>query len=396
MSFHGGAALNIKHVCVGEIRILAFRGAPDGFRLCDGAELEMAQYPQLGMVLVDYFGKPGGLTFQLPNLCGRLPIGAGQGPGLSERLVGAVGGERKVELTGKHLPAHSHAFYASGSEADQAAPDATRGLGTLSSQVKMYLPIQAGRTSYTLDVTTIGGLADVQPPVHDNIMPTIPLNYAIATEGLLPFAVESNAAVSEPLQWGATSILEISEFIGEVRFFATPKLPVNWVPCDGRIILIRDCLVLYALLGNAFGGNVNEGTFALPDLRGLAIEGFADATVAPFGKSYGSSSIALTEAEIADHSHIVKGIAGGSAVQKTGSPGANNMISAISVRQDIGYKAAAMFNEPTHDVHQLTQLSADTIGMAGGNESGRADPHDNMQPYLALTAGICLMGEFPF
>lgn len=390
------AALNIENVCVGEIRLLAFRGVPDGFRLCDGAELETIQYPGLEMVLRDRFGKASGLTFRLPNLCGRLPIGAGQGPGLSERLVGAVGGERKVELTGQHLPAHSHGFYASRSEADQAAPDATRGLGTLSSQVKMYLPVQAGSTSYTLDVTTIGGVADVRPPVHDNIMPTIPLNYVIATEGLMPFAVDPYAEVSDPLQWVATSILERSAFLGEVRFFATTNLPMDWLPCNGRIVLIRNFPSLYALLGNTFGGNRDEGTFALPDLRGLAIEGFADATVAPFGKPYGSSSIALTEAEIADHSHIVKGIAGANAVQKTSSPGANNMISAISVRQGGSYKAAAMFNKPTHDVHQLTQLSADTIGMAGGNESGRADPHDNMQPYLALTAGISLMGEFPF
>jgi len=54
--------------------------------------------------------------------------------------------------------------------------------------------------------------------------------------------------------------------LGEIRIFATDEVAENWVPCDGRIIKIRDNTALYSLLGTMYGGD-GTNTYALPDLR---------------------------------------------------------------------------------------------------------------------------------
>ena len=56
------------------------------------------------------FGGNGTTNFQLPDLRGRVPIGQGQGPGLSNYNMGGVQGAEAVTLTTATTPAHSHGF----------------------------------------------------------------------------------------------------------------------------------------------------------------------------------------------------------------------------------------------------------------------------------------------
>jgi len=46
------------------------------------------------------FGGVGTTTFALPNLCDRVPIGTGQGPGLSARSLGEQVGVEEESCTG--------------------------------------------------------------------------------------------------------------------------------------------------------------------------------------------------------------------------------------------------------------------------------------------------------
>jgi microcystin-dependent protein len=55
-------------------------------------------------------------------------------------------------------------------------------------------------------------------------------------------------------------------YVGEIRAFASP-MPAGWLPCDGRLLKIRQHQVLYSTIGTLYGGNGQED-FALPDLRG--------------------------------------------------------------------------------------------------------------------------------
>lgn len=91
--------------------ILPFAGmsAPDGFMLCDGAELLASENVDLFSAIGTTYGEgeaPG--SFKLPDLRGRAPIGAGQGDGLTDRAMGGSGGAETHQLTVDEMPSHNH------------------------------------------------------------------------------------------------------------------------------------------------------------------------------------------------------------------------------------------------------------------------------------------------
>ncbi len=54
-------------------------------------------------------------------------------------------------------------------------------------------------------------------------------------------------------------------FIGDIELFAFGYAPADWHLCDGTSLSVAQNQVLYALIGNRFGGdNVN---FNLPNLQ---------------------------------------------------------------------------------------------------------------------------------
>ena len=63
----------------GEVRMFAGPSAPSGWLTCDGSAVSRATYAALFAVIGTTFGSGNGsTTFNLPDLRGRLPIGAGQ------------------------------------------------------------------------------------------------------------------------------------------------------------------------------------------------------------------------------------------------------------------------------------------------------------------------------
>lgn len=55
------------------------------------------------------------------------------------------------------------------------------------------------------------------------------------------------------------------ECTGQTSLFAFNYAPMGWVLCDGRILNVSEYPVLFALIGNTFGGD-GTTTFALPNL----------------------------------------------------------------------------------------------------------------------------------
>ena len=96
---------------IGEIRSFAGATIPSGWLACDGAVLEIAEpYIALFNVIRTTFG--GSATqFVLPNLNGRVAIGAGASQvSLNNYVVGDTGGESAVTLTIANMNAHTHVF----------------------------------------------------------------------------------------------------------------------------------------------------------------------------------------------------------------------------------------------------------------------------------------------
>src|SRR5882672_1506191 len=93
---------------VAEIRIFGFNFAPRGWALCNGQLLPISQNTALFSLLGTQFGGNGTSTFALPNLQGCAPLDQGQGPGLTQRDMGDVGGTTAVTLITAEMPSHTH------------------------------------------------------------------------------------------------------------------------------------------------------------------------------------------------------------------------------------------------------------------------------------------------
>src|SRR6266704_5398254 len=97
---------------VAEIRIFPFNFAPKGWAFCNGQLLPLSQNTALFSLLGTTYGGDGKSTFALPNLQGSVPIHQGQGPGLTDRLLGEQGGESTLTLINSEMPIHAHTFMA--------------------------------------------------------------------------------------------------------------------------------------------------------------------------------------------------------------------------------------------------------------------------------------------
>src|SRR5260370_42642687 len=102
---------------VGEIRMFAGNVASAGWMFCEGQLLSIAENETLFNLIGTTYGGDGQSTFALPDLRGRLPIHQGSGFTLAQN-----GGAEQVTLTLNQIPAHTHAFQASGNPASSTSP----------------------------------------------------------------------------------------------------------------------------------------------------------------------------------------------------------------------------------------------------------------------------------
>jgi len=164
---------------VGEVRMFAGNFAPRGWAFCDGQLLAVSQNDALFSLLGTIYGGDGRTTFGLPDLRGRIPIHAGHGPGLSERRLGAKGGEENVTLTVNQMPSHTHTPQASSSPASELQPGG-RVPGVAQSQA--FMDRLLGPTNMnSQSVTNVGGSRS-----HTNLMPFLCVNFIIALVGIYP------------------------------------------------------------------------------------------------------------------------------------------------------------------------------------------------------------------
>jgi len=111
----------------GALTAYAGATAPTGYLLCDGSSVSSTSYLALHAVISNTYGGTaytgaGALSFNLPDLRGRLPMGAGSGVGLNASGTGAPSGTAQTArtrgqwlgeethlLTATELASHTHA-----------------------------------------------------------------------------------------------------------------------------------------------------------------------------------------------------------------------------------------------------------------------------------------------
>jgi microcystin-dependent protein len=170
---------------VAEIKMFAGNFAPRGWATCDGQLLPISQNTALFSLVGTYYGGDGKSTFALPNLQGSAPLGMGQGSGLSDRVLGEVGGEEFVTLLPTEMPAHSHGINASTTLGTQTDPTgavwapagAVRGGGP-----PVYASGQGGAPAMNPQaLSTAGGSLP-----HNNMPPFLTVTFIIALQGVFP------------------------------------------------------------------------------------------------------------------------------------------------------------------------------------------------------------------
>ena len=163
---------------VGEIRLFAGNFEPVGWMFCSGQLLPIAGYDVLFNLIGTTYGGDGQQTFALPDLRGRIPLHQGQGPGLSLRVIGQMGGSETVTLQASQMPQHTHVLRASASAATGSAPG---GALLASTAVASYDPSPAMTAMAPAAVSVAGGS---QP--HENMAPTVAVSYIISLFGIYP------------------------------------------------------------------------------------------------------------------------------------------------------------------------------------------------------------------
>ena len=168
---------------IGEIRLFPYaRGAPSGWNICDGSLQSIADNPALYNLLGTTYGGDGQTTFGLPDMRGRVPIHQGNGTGLSPYALGQIGGTETVTLTSEQMPSHFHYPSASTQAGGSAAP--TNNVTATNPDQTFYPVAGDGSSPYALPPATIGASGNNQ--AHENVGPTLALNYCIALLGIYP------------------------------------------------------------------------------------------------------------------------------------------------------------------------------------------------------------------
>lgn len=189
---------------VGTIILFAGDFAPEGWLFCDGAELENAfgQGVLYSVIGTNYGGTI--TTFKLPDLRGRVPLGAGTGPGLLPHELGQSGGQEVHRLTTPEMPSHNHSTSNSVSEDQHIQLSATVAVdealvagdvpaeaqfksGVSATNVKSFGPatnVIKGQAINSTDGLTILNSGSSFP--HNNMQPFLGLNYIICVAGLYP------------------------------------------------------------------------------------------------------------------------------------------------------------------------------------------------------------------
>ncbi len=171
---------------VGEIRMFGGTYAPIDWLMCDGSLVSIASYSTLFAVLGTHFGGNGQTNFGLPDLRGRIPVGQGNGAGLTPRTLGESFGVENVTLRDTET-GHGHTLNVSTSAGSLNDPithvlgQSPAASGSTPAE-NLYRPDNSKTAA--LSTLTLGNSGQSQS--HTNMMPSLGVNFIIAYNGIYP------------------------------------------------------------------------------------------------------------------------------------------------------------------------------------------------------------------
>jgi microcystin-dependent protein len=178
-------------VYIGFIMMFAGNFAPKGWAFCNGQLLPISQHTALFSILGTTYGGDGITTFALPDLRGRFPMHAGEGPGLTPRNLGEKAGTETTTLKPTNLPAHTHAIAVSSQQGNSSDPSGRiagqipsipgASTGSRPQPINAYTDATGDKVLRENAVSVTGGSQPI-----DTTSPFQCINFIIALEGIFP------------------------------------------------------------------------------------------------------------------------------------------------------------------------------------------------------------------
>ncbi|NMP33560.1 phage tail protein [Thalassotalea sp. M1531] len=175
---------------IGQIMMFGGNFAPRGWALCDGQLLSIASNSALFSILGTMYGGDGRSTFGLPDLRSRVPMHAGNGPGLTPKSLGQKSGTENVTMTTNQMPPHNHGVTAV-AQANSTGGNANTAVGNVWSNDAGYYS-----ATYSSDTDSLAPMANQAINVTENTMgggqsqtnlpPYQVVNFIIALVGVFP------------------------------------------------------------------------------------------------------------------------------------------------------------------------------------------------------------------
>jgi microcystin-dependent protein len=176
----------------------------------------------------------------------------------------------------------------------------------------------------------------------------------------------------------------MDNYLGEIRIFAGNYAPEGWAFCKGQLVPISENDALFALIGTTYGGD-GQSTFALPNLQSRVAVGQGQSvqgTNYTMGMAAGVETVTVLTPQLPVHQHQILNAAITAITGGTGQTTPGN-----AFFSDTGASAYATTNSG-----QKLNASAVT---GQSTPAGGGQPHNNIQPVLAMNYIIALQGIYP-
>ncbi len=227
---------------LGEIRMYAGTNIWQGWTPCSGSLMAVSQARDLFELIGVNFGGDGRTTFALPDLRGRVPVGAAIGSPTYDVEIGDVLGTEAVGLGSRHLPQHQH---------------------TTPARITMQPMERAGEP-------------------HTNMQPSLGLTYMIRVSATDP------------------------AYLGELRLFSGHIAPSGWMLAEGQTLSIPDNAALFARLGTTFGGDGRTFKLPdLKDRAAIGAGNGPGLTARQLGERTGVNEHTISMNQMPAHSHSI-------------------------------------------------------------------------------------------
>jgi len=162
-------------------------------------------------------------------------------------------------------------------------------------------------------------------------------------------------------------------YLSQIYMFGFNYPPEGWAACDGQMIPINQNPALYALVGDAFGGD-GRTAFGLPDMRGRTPFCIGGPMNPYMGLAGGAETVAVTSSAMPTHTHAV--------LANTTEATTNEASGKVLAQSPAG--------------KEFYNLNGDIpMSSAAVTASGSGQAHDNLQPSLVINFCMAISGAFP-